>query len=252
MAALVYGTITPGASQAQPAPSSPPAVANQVAAVTLARGLRSTSVFGRGDLTPVDPTTTFISTDVPYAIIRVNGYAPNTIVTLHLVDPTGATYSVDARSPQRTREHFEFAAPLYILGTDLENHTGTWHFQTMIGGQVQRDTAFQWTPATALSLPQIKELVDQTPMNAGLHWRYGAALAQLGRDSSAIAELQNAIRLDPKYALYHITLGRLYELQGRAVDAVREFQAALSIKGSFYDPVFTGWAQEHLRRLKEH
>ncbi len=250
VAGLVYGTMIPGASQAQPAPSSPSSVANQVASVTLAHGVKSPSLFGQGEVTPVDPATTFISTDLPYTIVRVNAYSVNTPVTLRLVDPTGATYSVDAHSPQRTRQYFEFAAPLYILGTDLESHTGAWHFQVLIGGQVQNDTVFQWTPATASALPPIKQAVDQSPMSADLHWRYGAALAQLGRDSEAISELQNAIRLDSKYALYHITLGRIYERQGRPQDAVREFQTALGIKGSFYDPVFSGWAQAHLNRLQ--
>jgi hypothetical protein len=31
---------------------------------------------------------------------------------------------------------------------------------------------------------------------------------------------------------------------------MNEFQAALGIHGSFYDPAFQSWAQEHLNRLK--
>lgn len=221
-----------------------------MASVTLAHGVKYASLFGAGDVTPVDPATAFVSTDLPYAIIKVNAYSANTPVTLRLVDPTGAAYSVDARSPQHVRQYFEFAAPLYILGTDLESHTGTWHFQVLIGSQVRNDTEFQWTPASAAALPPIKQAMDQSPMSADLHWRYGAALAQLGHDAEAIQELQNAIRLDSRYALYHITLGRIYEREKRSPDAVREFEAALAIKGSFYDPVFTGWAEAHLNQLQ--
>lgn len=31
---------------------------------------------------------------------------------------------------------------------------------------------------------------------------------------------------------------------------MREFEAALTIHGSFYDAVFGGWAQAHLNHLK--
>ncbi len=256
-AALVFGVITPPASQAQTAPSSPPGVpANQVASVTLARGVRSTSLFGSGEVTPVEPTTVFISTDLPYAIVKVKALVPDTTVTLRLLDPTAAAYAVDAKTPQHKNnepwKEFDFAAPLFILGTDLEGQTGAWHLQIVINSQVQNDTTFQWEPATALSLSKIKDAVDQSPLDADLHWRYGAALAQLGHDREAIQELQHAIQLDPKYALYHITLGRIYERQGRPTDAVHEFQTALGLRGSFYDAVFAGWAQAHLNRLQTH
>lgn len=254
-AALVLGTMTPPASQAQTAPSSPPnGPANQVASVTLARGVKPASLFGSGDVTPVEPATAFISTDLPYAIVKVKALVPDTTVTLRLVNPAGTGYSVDAKTPQHKNnepwKEFDFAAPLYILGTDLEGQTGAWHLQILVGGQVQYDTAFQWQPATLLALSKIKDAVDQTPRNADLHWRYGAALAQLGHDPEAIQELQHAIQLDSKYALFHITLGRIYEREGRPADAVREFQAALGLHGSFYDAVFSSWAQAHLNHLQ--
>ena len=241
-------------------PGSPPAAGQQAAtgiqlgSVVLAHGVKQTSAFGQGDVTPVDPGTTFVTTDVPYAIVKVTSAPADTPVTLRLIDPTGVAYSVEARTPKRRDtkpwESFQFAAPLYILGTDLESRTGMWHFQVLMANQVQNDTAFQWVPAGALTLSKIKDAVDLAPLQADLHWRYGAALALFNHDADAIAQLKNAIQLDQKYALYHITLGRIYEREGKKSDAMNEFQTALSIHGSFYDAVFQSWAQAHLSHLK--
>lgn len=226
----------------------------QVGSVVLAHGVKQTSVFGQGDVTPLDPGTAFVTTDVPYAIVKVTSAPANTPVLLRLVDPAGVAYSVEARTPKRRDtkpwQSFQFAAPLYILGTDLEAQTGTWHFQVLMNNQVQNDTAFQWQPAGALTLGNIRSAVDASPLQADLHWRYGAALALFNHDADAVAQLKNAIELDQKYALYHITLGRVYERQGRKADALNEFQAALNIHGSFYDAVFQSWAQEHVNHLK--
>ena len=251
-AAVLVAVAGPAAFPA--AGQQPPATAIQVGSVVLAHGVKTVSAFGQGDVTPVDPGTSFVTTDVPYAIVKVTSAPADTPVTLRLVDPTGIAYSVDARTPKRRDtkpwQSFQFAAPLYILGTDLESTTGTWHFQVVMNNQVQNDTAFQWQQASALTLSTIKQAVDAAPLQADQHWRYGAALALFNHDADAIAQLKNAIQLDQKYALYHITLGRIYEREGRKADAMNEFQAALSIHGSFYDAVFQGWAQTHLNHLK--
>ena len=225
-----------------------------VGSVVLAHGVKQTSVFGQGDVTPLDSGTNFVATDLPYAIVKVTSAPADTPVLLRLIDPTGVAYSIEARTPKRRDtkpwQSFQFAAPLYILGTDLESRTGTWHFQVLMNNQIQNDTVFEWQPASALTLGNIKSAVDASPLQADLHWRYGAALALFNHDADAISQLKNAIQLDQKYALYHITLGRIYERQGRKADALNEFQAALGIHGSFYDPVFKSWAQEHVNHLK--
>lgn len=246
-AVLVVLVAGPSAFPATPTPV-------QVGSVVLAKGVKQTSVFGSGDVTPLDPGTSFVTTDVPYAIVKVTSAPADTPVTLRLIDPTGVSYSVDAKTPKRKDtkpwQSFQFAAPLYILGTDLESRTGTWHFQVLMNNQMQKDVPFQWQQASALTLGNIKQSVDGSPLQADLHWRYGAALALFNHNADAIDQLKNAIQLDQKYALYHITLGRIYEREGRKGDAMNEFQAALAIHGSFYDAVFQGWAQEHLNHLK--
>jgi predicted Zn-dependent protease len=119
-------------------------------------------------------------------------------------------------------------------------------------GSSEDRVAFQWTQATVLELSRIKQALDDDPKKPDLHWRYGAALALFGHIREAVQELQDAIHLDSRYALYHITLGRIYERAGQHADAVREFQAALALRGSFYDAVFSGWAQAHLAQLQAH
>jgi tetratricopeptide repeat protein len=256
LAAIILGGLAPLGSPAQNTSSPPDAPANQIVSVTLARGVQADTLFGQGAARPVEPTTTFINTDLPYAVVKVKALVPDTTVTLRLADPTGASYSVDARGPQHKNgpwQEFDFAAPLYILGTDLEGHTGTWRLQVLINGQMQTDTTFQWGQATPLALSRIRDAVDESPLNSDLHWRYGSALALLGHTQEATSELESAIHLaHPPYALYHISLGRLYERQGRYADAVREFQAALALHGSSYDAVFSGWARAHLAHLQAH
>ncbi|HKV44023.1 MAG TPA: hypothetical protein VJT32_05020 [bacterium] len=242
---------------ALPAPAQPPpaqtAADTQTVTVTLARGIKDTSsIFGSGLVTPVDPTTSFVDTDLPYAIVKVKPLPPDADVTLRLADPGGPAYTINARIPSHrgNPKEFDVALPMYILGTDLEDRFGTWHLDVTFNGQPRGDTAFQWGPASPIQLSKIKDLVDQNPMSADLHWRYGAALALLHHDQEAIRELQGAIQLDRNYALYYITLGRVYEREGRTADAMRSFQTALALHGSYYDTVYSGWAKAHLTRLQ--
>ena len=252
-AALLLGAMAPLGSPAQtsppPTPEGPP---NQIASVTLARGVQADTLFGQGLISPVNPTTSFINTDLPYAIVRVKNLSPDASVIFDLADPSGPAYTVGAKVPAHrgNPQQFDFAAPLYILGTDFETHVGSWHLQVKNTDGSQNTVTFQWIQSTVLELSRIREAVDENPTKPDLHWRYGAALALFGHTREAMQELQDAIRLDPHYALYHVTLGRVYEREGRHADAVREFQAALALHGSFYDAVFSGWAQTHLAQLQ--
>jgi hypothetical protein len=253
----VIGTIAALASLAAVAAPSTSAQAQpagvQVASVVLAHGVKQANLLGQGDVTPIGPGTTFVQTDLPYALVKLNSVPSNTTLTLRLLDPNGTGYSIDVATPKhgsKPWQSFQFAAPLFVLGTDLEGVTGTWHFQVVANDQVVNDTVFQWNEAPAQSLQDSLNAVNAAPTDADAHWRYGAGLALFRQDPPAIAQLQDAIRLNPKYALYHITLGRLYEREGKNAQAVSEFQAALGIHGSFYDAVFQGWAQAHLNHLR--
>ncbi len=242
----------PATAQSTPPQNLPP---NQLASVVLAKGIKSTSLFGQGDLTPVEPTTTFINSDLPYAVIKVKTLQSDTKVNIRVSDPAGPAFAIEVKAPQHKDnvwESFDFALPLYILGTDLETHTGAWKIEVLFNGQPQTMAAFQVMAASPIQLSKIKGLVDQDPLNADLHWRYGAAFALLLHDQEAIREIQNAIQIDRNYALYYITLGRIYEREGRSADAIKMFKTALSLHGSYYDTVYSGWAQTHLTRLQAH
>ncbi len=238
--------------QTVPTPSLPP---NQLASVVMAKGIKSSPLFGQGDVTPVEPTTTFWNTDLPYAVVKVKTLEANTVVTLRVSDPSGPAFTIEAKAPQhkdKPWESFDIALPLYILGTDLETRTGTWTLQVQLNGKPVNTTTFQWMASSPIQLGRIKDQLDVDPANADLTWRYGAALVLLHHEKDGIAQLQNAIKLDPKYALYYISLGRVYEREGHPADAIKMFQAALSQHGSFYDAVYSSWAQAHLAHLKAH
>ncbi len=250
LALLGWAPQAPAATQSAPTQTLPP---NQLASVVLAKGIKSTSLFGQGELTPVEPTTTFINTDLPYAVVKVKTLQSDTKVNIRVSAPTGPAFAIEVKAPQHKNnvwESFDFALPLFILGTDLETHTGTWKVEVLFNGQSQTTAAFELMPASPIQLSKIKGLVDQDPLSAELHWRYGAAFALLRHDQEAIREIQNAIQLDRNYALYYITLGRIYERAGRSADAVKMFQTALSVHGSYYDAVYSAWAQAHLVRLQ--
>ena len=254
LTALAVAGAAPYSAAAQQAPV--PAAPHAAVTVILAHGVKSASMFGAGELTPVDPGTTFVETDLPYAVLKTTSLAPKAVVTLRVTDPQGTAYAVDVKTPAHRGDQpwqkFDFAAPIFILGTPLEAETGTWRFDVLLDGAPAGNATFQWMRATAAELPKIKAAVDQAPQNADLHWRYGAALALFGRISDAITELQRAMFLDPNYALYPITLGRVYAQQGRGEEAAQQFQKALALHGSMFDSVFAAWAHAGLSSLPSH
>jgi hypothetical protein len=259
MALALQGSAPPVPAQAQSAPSQPMPSQNlppnQLASVVMAKGIKSSPLFGQGDVTPLEPTTTFFNTDLPVAVVKIKTLEVATVVTLRVSDPAGPAYAIEVKAPQhkdKPWESFDFVLPLYILGTDLEARTGTWTLQVLFNGRPVNTTTFQWMASSPIQLGKIRDQLNVDPTSADLHWRYGAALILLKHEKDGIAELQDAIRLDPKYALYYITLGRVYEREGRPADAIKMFQTALSQHGSYYDAVYSGWAQSHLARLQAH
>jgi hypothetical protein len=239
------------ASPAAPQPSATPQP-SPVVTVLLAKGIKETSVFGPELLSPLDPTTHFVNTDLPFAIVKVKPLPSDARVGVQLTSPAGPAFALEVKAPPHRGDpgEFDFGIPLYILGTDLETHTGAWRLQVAFNGQPQGETTFQWQPTSShLVLSKIREELDKAPLDRNLRWRYGAALALLGHDKEAIQELQDVIRLE-RYSLYYITLGRVYERLGRRNDAIQMFQTALSIHGSVYDAIYSSWAKAHLTHLQ--
>ena len=55
------------------------------------------------------------------------------------------------------------------------------------------------------------------------------AYAQLNRSDEVVAQLQAALKVDPKAAEAHSLLAQIYGASNRLPDAIREQQAALAI-----------------------
>lgn len=93
------------------------------------------------------------------------------------------------------------------------------------------------------ALPLIEPLVKDHAQDAEVQFRYGQALAGIGKLDDGIAALKVAITLDPKNGVYHRVLGETYELKaeqatspfgmfGLAKSIPVEFQAAVQLAPS--------------------
>jgi tetratricopeptide (TPR) repeat protein/mono/diheme cytochrome c family protein len=87
------------------------------------------------------------------------------------------------------------------------------------------------------ALPHFERVVQLQPASAAAHFNLGTALQATGREASAVAEYQEAIRLDTHYArardrLASIFYNRAYVLdrQQRASDAIAELRRALEVR----------------------
>jgi hypothetical protein len=70
-AVVLVGAIAAGSGTLTPASGQGPLAGIHVASVVLARGVKQGNMFGEGDLTPIDPGTAFVTTDVPHAFVKV-------------------------------------------------------------------------------------------------------------------------------------------------------------------------------------
>jgi tetratricopeptide (TPR) repeat protein len=87
-------------------------------------------------------------------------------------------------------------------------------------------------PATPTPVPT----PAATPtLSAGEHLDLGIDYAEKGKLNEAIAEYQEAIRLDPNYAKAHYNLGIAYHEQGKLDDAIAEYKEAIRIDPSMAD-----------------
>lgn len=78
---------------------------------------------------------------------------------------------------------------------------------------------------------EYRKLLDSSQSSGKAHYLYGRVL---GDPAAAAVEYQEALRLDPTLSWARIALGHAYALMERYDDALREFSAALDMKG--HDP----------------
>jgi tetratricopeptide (TPR) repeat protein len=115
-----------------------------------------------------------------------------------------------ARRGARTRRLLACGAAACIAALALASRAETLHW---------RDSASLWTRA-----------VSVTQDNYLAHNHLGAILGAGGDLAGAIAHLDRAVALRPRYAAAHANLGRALFLDGRDEDAESHFRAALALE----------------------
>ena len=78
-------------------------------------------------------------------------------------------------------------------------------------------------------------LLQERPDEAALRASYAGALGALGRYEESLAQLERAIALEPTHAEAYHNRGAVYEAQGKAAEAAREYEIALRFRPD-YDP----------------
>ncbi len=114
----------------------------------------------------------------------------------------------------------------------VERNPDGWMAHNNLGGVLMR------TPGrSAEAIAQLQEALRLEPGLAEAHNNLGLLLAGIpGRTPDAIAEFQAALRLRANYAEAHNNLGStLSEIPGRAPEAIAEYEAALRIDPDYAD-----------------
>jgi thioredoxin-like negative regulator of GroEL len=73
-------------------------------------------------------------------------------------------------------------------------------------------------------------VVDRWPINPRAHYNLGNALLKTGRLPEAIAQYDDALRLQPDYAHAHVNLGSTLAKTGRLPEAIAHYEAALRLE----------------------
>jgi tetratricopeptide (TPR) repeat protein len=80
---------------------------------------------------------------------------------------------------------------------------------------------------TATALAELALAVDLEALDPVLRLFHGVLLYDAGRLTDAAGELERALELDPYYAQPHYRLGRVYEAQGKKVEAIAHYRLFL-------------------------
>ena len=80
------------------------------------------------------------------------------------------------------------------------------------------------------AIAQYEQALRINPDYAQAHCALGMALAQAGKPQEAIREYEYALQLEPDFADAHVSLGVALEKLGRLEDAIRHYEEALRIK----------------------
>jgi tetratricopeptide (TPR) repeat protein len=81
---------------------------------------------------------------------------------------------------------------------------------------------------TTQALAEFDLAVGLRSNDAVLRFEYGTALFELGRHAEAVAQLREAVRLEPHWAVPWFNLGIALQAQGSAADAIEAYEAFLA------------------------
>ena len=97
-------------------------------------------------------------------------------------------------------------------------------------------TALRLKPDYAEARANLAVAQDAGPESAARHYNLGVSLSQEGRAAEAVAEFQAALRLKPDYADAENNLGvALGQMPGRSGEAIAHFRAALGLRPDYAD-----------------
>jgi TolB-like protein/Flp pilus assembly protein TadD len=82
------------------------------------------------------------------------------------------------------------------------------------------------------ALAEIEQARKLDPVSLGINSDKGWFLHFARRPDEAIAQLKKTLELDPSFGVAHFTLGNAYELKGEFDQAISEYQTAIALSGN--------------------
>jgi TolB-like protein/Flp pilus assembly protein TadD len=82
------------------------------------------------------------------------------------------------------------------------------------------------------ALAEIEQARKLDPVSLGINSDQGWFLHFARRPDEAIAQLKKTLELDPSFGVAHFTLGNAYELKGEFDHAISEYQTAIALSGN--------------------
>ncbi len=165
----------------------------------------------------------------------------------HLNDPTGAKEQLEkavALDPSQAEAHFQLAAVLRTLGDTQGAQEQLKTYQQLNRASAARAEADTKSELAAQKLEAgetqqaiafYRDAVAATPENALLNFHLAMALDKAGDFPGERSVLEQAVKLDPTFALAQNQLGYLVSRDGNAAVAEQHFRLAVKAAPAFTD-----------------